>query len=762
MSGIGRRVLKIIIITTVLFWIISNSFFIEMPISFAEDDYTLNLFEDRTFTSFNFHNDSYFPDQNNPSGMPSASTFGRGSSGNSAYAFFEPDPNYAYIMFSEIGVRLNLDSSGYNWDEIKNAPVKVTFDFTYAIESYGSSNAILSSPSYTLDSISGYIPGVTCFDGMGTVTNESGTRNGHIVQTFTTNHAGKNLTIENMLTQISVAIVCQAFNNDNGSSVHRSSANVTLNSIKIEFPVKPPVASFVYSRAAPSSLNKVDFDASISNVINSSVKDYYWDFGDGSTFNGNSPVTSHQYTNPGQYTVLLTITDSNGLKNSTVKNIRVESTIAPSTQPVILNDNLYIDATDWDGVKYIATSNGTYRFTIISGAYESVDRALYPDHPEWLGYRNLLLVYKNRPVEWVQNGTTEYGDPVEFPLNNDNLLGVLRYDYASYAEAEAAGIGQYIDIPMSAGDYVLLICPDARNVMPGGGYSYSYYDNEGGMTVSVKTVDIVTPPVIIPENTVPVVGAVLVGVGVSIFSVLLGNLISWLSPYFDKIIEFLLGGIKSFIQRYISVKESRIRKVTAAIRKPIFIGLSPLEITVGVFCAIFLGIVFAYAKGKLFVPDILLMVIVVSGVTAVAHELAHRYFSKRYGIGAEYKFWDIGTLSLIVTTILFSTPFGQPARNIINRSGSMDVRKQGMISLAGPIASLLLSIIFLVLFILKIGPASLGSEGFKISMLACVYSLMPFEPMEGKIVMTWNKWLWALVFIPSLIFYLVMLIQVFK
>jgi hypothetical protein len=55
-------------------------------------------------------------------------------------------------------------------------------------------------------------------------------------------------------------------------------------------------------------------------------------------------------------------------------------------------------------------------------------------------------------------------------------------------------------------------------------------------------------------------------------------------------------------------------------------------------------------------------------------------------------------------------------------------------------------------------PTGSTAPGFSMNMLSTVYSLMPFEPMDGGRIFGWSKLLWAFIFIPLLLFYLVMLV----
>ena len=69
----------------------------------------------------------------------------------------------------------------------------------------------------------------------------------------------------------------------------------------------PPVASFLASPVYGLAPLVVSFDASASSDPDGDNLTYSWDFGDDSTGQGSTP--EHTYTNPGSYTVVLTISD---------------------------------------------------------------------------------------------------------------------------------------------------------------------------------------------------------------------------------------------------------------------------------------------------------------------------------------------------------------------------------------------------------------------------------------------------------------------
>ena len=82
-----------------------------------------------------------------------------------------------------------------------------------------------------------------------------------------------------------------------------------------------PIARFTYSPDFPYADETVTFDASASA---GDIVSYEWNFSDGApSVIESDPITTHVYTEEGNYTVTLTVTDRTGLSNSTSKLVTV-------------------------------------------------------------------------------------------------------------------------------------------------------------------------------------------------------------------------------------------------------------------------------------------------------------------------------------------------------------------------------------------------------------------------------------------------------
>lgn len=88
---------------------------------------------------------------------------------------------------------------------------------------------------------------------------------------------------------------------------------------------KPPIASFTYSPNDPVTYETVTFNASASYDPNGHIVSYTWNFGDENTTTTTNPTITHVYTNPGNFTTTLTVTDNDDLNNSTTTTITVSN-----------------------------------------------------------------------------------------------------------------------------------------------------------------------------------------------------------------------------------------------------------------------------------------------------------------------------------------------------------------------------------------------------------------------------------------------------
>ena len=84
---------------------------------------------------------------------------------------------------------------------------------------------------------------------------------------------------------------------------------------------QPPVASFTATPQSGTAPLQVSFDGSASFDPDGTIASYAWSFGDGNTASG--VVTSHTFTNAGEITVRLTVTDNRGATDAAERVVEV-------------------------------------------------------------------------------------------------------------------------------------------------------------------------------------------------------------------------------------------------------------------------------------------------------------------------------------------------------------------------------------------------------------------------------------------------------
>ncbi len=149
---------------------------------------------------------------------------------------------------------------------------------------------------------------------------------------------------------------------------------------------------------------------------------------------------------------------------------------------------------------------------------------------------------------------------------------------------------------------------------------------------------------------------------------------------------------------------------------------------------------------------VLLPIVLVGTLTGfIIHELAHKFFAMHYGCYAEFKLWLSGLCFAIILSLLTSGAFVFAAPGAVYIWGKNITRKQnGIISIAGPVANLILAIIFLVVgFFATTGSylQMLFFGVYQINLFLGGFNMLPIPPLDGFKVFAWNKPLWIILFL---------------
>ncbi len=133
----------------------------------------------------------------------------------------------------------------------------------------------------------------------------------------------------------------------------------------------------------------------------------------------------------------------------------------------------------------------------------------------------------------------------------------------------------------------------------------------------------------------------------------------------------------------------------------------------------------------------LLLYVLIAGVTVgsgfLIHELCHKLVAQRYRGWAEFRS-DDRMLLLALATSLFGVVFAAPGAVVIQ--GHVTRKESGLISAAGPLANLVLALVFLA------GSPWIGIisyYGYLINAWLAFFNLLPLWVLDGKKVLLWNK-----------------------
>lgn len=179
--------------------------------------------------------------------------------------------------------------------------------------------------------------------------------------------------------------------------------------------------------------------------------------------------------------------------------------------------------------------------------------------------------------------------------------------------------------------------------------------------------------------------------------------------------------------------------------------------------ALVIGFVFAWimkgvplVRGTNFFMVFIIMLIAV-GAAFIFHELAHKAVAQRFGCWAEYRMWDTGLIIAFFLAITIGFVFAAPGAVYIQSGHAVITRREnGLISVAGPAANLVLALLFLMLTFAGGIFGLLGWIGFRINVFLALFNMIPFPPLDGSKVMEWDRKVWAVVVVTASILLMAM------
>lgn len=204
--------------------------------------------------------------------------------------------------------------------------------------------------------------------------------------------------------------------------------------------INPPIAEFVVSSQTTKVGEPIDFDASASTARQGKIVSYDWDFGDGIWHEAPAPYgakVTHVYYDPGQYEVMLRVTDDRG-EVSSAYSLFITVHGEPGLENVMLLPAHDIAGMAWDGSRLwlvdsknrvLYSQAGLSESGISWSQYNLPNEIRWPSGIEWDG--------KNF---WLADGATM----TIYKLSSENFEILSQWAYPGTIPADLAWDGKLL------------------------------------------------------------------------------------------------------------------------------------------------------------------------------------------------------------------------------------------------------------------------------------------------------------------------------
>jgi len=166
-----------------------------------------------------------------------------------------------------------------------------------------------------------------------------------------------------------------------------------------------------------------------------------------------------------------------------------------------------------------------------------------------------------------------------------------------------------------------------------------------------------------------------------------------------------------------------------------------------------MGVGFSFGLGALWDTATVIVFSALASLLTVSffiHEIAHKVTAQKQGLWAEFRLTTWGALITILTLFL---PFKLISPGAVMISGPARMEDIGKISIAGPITNIILSTVFLFVFLFTTFIQSTYSWIFAVGTFLnayiAVFNLIPFGILDGLKIYHWNRNVWAAAFASS-------------
>ena len=138
------------------------------------------------------------------------------------------------------------------------------------------------------------------------------------------------------------------------------------------------------------------------------------------------------------------------------------------------------------------------------------------------------------------------------------------------------------------------------------------------------------------------------------------------------------------------------------------------------------------------------------GIGFIIHEMAHKVIAQKYHCWAEFR---ANNQMLIFAILISFLGFVFAAPGAVMIMGHVDHKQNGKISVAGPLANLIVALVFFTIAGYTTGFIALVSRyGFLINSWLALFNLLPFGIFDGRKVLRWDKKIYGIMIGTALFF----------
>src|SRR3989338_3031065 len=171
--------------------------------------------------------------------------------------------------------------------------------------------------------------------------------------------------------------------------------------------------------------------------------------------------------------------------------------------------------------------------------------------------------------------------------------------------------------------------------------------------------------------------------------------------------------------------------------------------------AVVLGFVFVYKgyENLNATLNLLPFGLIVVSLSFILHEMAHRYFARKYGHHAEFQLWKWGLIIAIVITIasngafIFAAPGAVvifPRADLWGNVKHITRKQMGIIGISGSVVNMVLATGFTAAAFFT--GLDILYTGTFVNVWLALFNMLPISILDGNKVFHWNKKVWEAFF----------------